>query len=395
MTRAAPTPSHTCLLLDVDGVLVHAIGYRAALQATINYFAARMGLPEMAPDEDEIALFEACGISNEWDSGAMCLSALLASALTAHPHLRRDTVDETLAAIGQAGIALERPDFITLARAVSERRADGLHPSAIYLSMLGEQLSPDSLPLFSAMLNDVYDINTPTTQVFQTHTLGSARFAEAYGRPAPLESPSYLIEHDVPLLSDAMRARLLDWHAQPGHGAVVFTARPTLPPADLPERTTHGEAPEGELAMELLGLDGKLILIGQGRINWLARQYGRSGSAYVKPSPVQALAAIGAAATGEESAALCAAAELVERGALTGPLAALREGSTRVIVFEDTINGVRATRQAVDRLRAAGLDATCEAVGVSPHPDKRAALAEVADHVVDDVNAGLALLLDA
>jgi hypothetical protein len=36
------------------------------------------------------------------------------------------------------------------------------------------------------------------------------------------------------------------------------------------------------------------------------------------------------------------------------------------------------------------LDVTFEAIGVSPNPDKRAALDQVAAHVVDDINAGLA-----
>jgi hypothetical protein len=43
-------------------------------------------------------------------------------------------------------------------------------------------------------------------------------------------------------------------------------------------------------------------------------------------------------------------------------------------------------------LQAAGLDVCARAIGVSPHPDKRAVLAAVADHVVDDVNAGLGLV---
>ncbi|WP_162909184.1 hypothetical protein [Aggregatilinea lenta] len=387
---SSPTPARTCLLLDVDGVLLHAAGYKVALRDTVNRFAAQMGLPALGPDDDEIALFEACGITNEWDSGAMCLSALVAAALADAPHLRRATFEQTLAAVAAAQVTLTRPDFRHAARSIRERLTDGLHPAAIYLALLGEQLSAEDLPLFSALLADVHSIDTPTTRVFQTHTLGSERFAETYGFPAAFESPSYLKVYDVPLLSDASRARLLDWHAQPGHGAVVFTARPSLPPVDLPDRPTLGYPPEGELAMELLGVDGNLILMGQGRVKWLAEQNGRETTAYIKPSPVQALAAIGAAVSGEEHASLCAAADFAERGLIGGPLALLREGHTRVIVCEDAINGIRAAQGAVDRLQAAGLDVTFEAVGISPHPDKRAALAGVADRVVDDINAALA-----
>jgi hypothetical protein len=41
----------------------------------------------------------------------------------------------------------------------------------------------------------------------------------------------------------------------------------------------------------------------------------------------------------------------------------------------------------------AGLDVRLEAIGVSPEPVKREALAAVADRVVDDVNEGLKPLL--
>ena len=89
---------------------------------------------------------------------------------------------------------------------------------------------------------------------------------------------------------------------------------------------------------------------------------------------------------------LNAAAALYEHGSLTGPLAALRGSPVVVVVFEDSTGGIRATRQAVERLTRAGLNVTLKAVGVSPNPDKRAALAEVADQVVDDINAGLAVV---
>ena len=53
--------------------------------------------------------------------------------------------------------------------------------------------------------------------------------------------------------------------------------------------------------------------------------------------------------------------------------------------------GIRATLSAVRLLREAGLDIRARTIGVSPHPDKRAAMAAIAEHVVDDVNEGLAL----
>jgi len=109
---------------------------------------------------------------------------------------------------------------------------------------------------------------------------------------------------------------------------------------------------------------------------------------------VQALAALGAAVSGSETEALLAAATLAEEGRLTGPLTALRESALRVVVFEDSAGGIRATQRATELLRGAGVDVRFEAVGVSPHADKRAALAELTPHVLDEVNAGLARVLN-
>ena len=389
------TPTHSLLLFDVDGVLIHPVGYKVALRATVGHFLALMGQPDYAPTEDEIAIFEACGITNEWDSGAICVAALLSDALAAHPVLRRATLDETLAAIRAAGLRLERPDYAALARRVLDATPDDAKdvPAARYLALLS-QPAADHLPLLSALLADVYALETPTTRIFQTHTLGSARYAATYGEPAPLERESALAAYDRPLLAPDTRDRLLAWQAQSGQAAVIFTARPSLPPVGAEHGRAHVYAPEAELALELLGLDGQFPLIAQGRVGWLAQQRGRSAAEYVKPSPVQALAAVGAAISGDEPASLLAAAALAEDGRLEGPLADLRGQRVDVTVFEDAAGGIRATQAAVRLLQGAGLDVRARAIGVSPHPDKRAALTTVAEQVVDDVNAGLALVWD-
>jgi hypothetical protein len=61
----------------------------------------------------------------------------------------------------------------------------------------------------------------------------------------------------------------------------------------------------------------------------------------------------------------------------------------RVTVFEDTPGGVQAVVDAGEVLRGAGLDVTVRAVGIADAPVKRDALAFVAAHVADDVNAAL------
>ena len=394
-------PDRTLLLLDIDGVLVYPRGYKEALRAMVAHFSTAMGLVISGPDDHEIAVFEACGLTNEWDSGAMCVSALLMAALAQRPDLFRATLDATFAAIREAGIGVPRPDFAGEARAIARQpHSDSLRPSTIYMNLLAAQADPAHLPLLDALLGDVYAARDNTiTRVFQTYVLGSDRYASTYDRAAPFESDSMLMQYDRPLLHDDLRARLVAWSQEAAHGMTIYTARPSQPPADLPPGTPTGDPPAGyppeaELAAELLALHGVVPLIGQGRVGWLAWRNGRSPSDYVKPSPVQALAAIGAAMSHGETDALHAAAELVEHGHLTGPLAALRGSRTRVIVCEDAAGGLRAGHGAVERLAQVGLDVQFEGIGVSPHADKRAALEAIADRVVDDIDAALEPLLN-
>jgi hypothetical protein len=268
---------------------------------------------------------------------------------------------------------------------------NGDAPAAHCLAVLQAHADPIAYPLLQALLSDTNSLETPTTLIQQVHTLGSRHFAATYRQPAPIERESYLQRFDTPLLSEPSKAALRRWAESPAHRYAVFTARPTIPSLDGVTEDA-GYAPEGELAVGLLGLDD-VPLIGSGQMVWLARRYGRSPVEYIKPYPVQALAAIGAAASGVMIDALHAAARLFEHGELSGPLAALSGLPTRVIVFEDSTGGIRATRLAVERLRAAGLRVEVEAFGVSPEAPKQAALAQVADRVVDEVNTALAAIL--
>ena len=117
------------------------------------------------------------------------------------------------------------------------------------------------------------------------------------------------------------------------------------------------------MARSLVGLEGR-PLIGMGRMRWLARRAGEGVEQLVKPSPVQALAAVGAAWSGQEAAALEAAMALQRDGQLRSPLAGL--GPTVVHVFEDVAAGLEAARRAVETLRAAELTVEGQSYGITP-----------------------------
>jgi hypothetical protein len=84
----------------------------------------------------------------------------------------------------------------------------------------------------------------------------------------------------------------------------------------------------------------------------------------LKPSPVQALAGIAAALTGNEWASLQAACDWYETGQLKGALTELPQ-PLDVTIVEDTLGGVRSVHTAGEILQRAGLDVTVRAYGLT------------------------------
>jgi hypothetical protein len=110
---------------------------------------------------------------------------------------------------------------------------------------------------------------------------------------------------------------------------------------------------------------------------------------WVKPAPVHALAAIGAAVLGDEKAALLAAQALAEEGRLQAPFSELVNDSLIVTVFEDSAYGVQAVNGGVEILRSSGVKCRLVAKGIATHPEKCAKLVEVGARIFPDVNAAL------
>lgn len=379
----------TLLLFDVDGVLIQPNGYKIALRDTVNHFARRMGQADVDLTFTEIAAFEAYGLTNEWDAAALCVGAFLVDALLLGPHTYRDSFETTLNTILTAGLDVPRPDFIGLAQEVAARNVNHEAVTPFSHEILRDRLPADQQAVLLPLFEDIFSLDTPTTRIQQTHTLGHQRYFETYGVSAPYEDANYLMVHDRPLLSEKNRDRLLAWRQPHQRDFCIFTARPSLPP----EGTRLGYAPEADMAAELLGLVMRVPIIGAGRLQWLAERYNRNTADYIKPYPTQALAAIGAALSQTEVPALEAAASLVERDQLQAPLADLAAMTSEVVVFEDSVGGILAVQRAVDLLHQHGAIMTMRSIGVAANADKRAALSEVADVVVHDVNLGINLLL--
>jgi hypothetical protein len=135
-----------------------------------------------------------------------------------------------------------------------------------------------------------------------------------------------------------------------------------------------------------------LPVMGFGKLAWWAGQVGRDGSQLVKPSPVHAMAAMGAARSGLEVEAIKAALAAERGGQLRYPLSAC--AGEEVHVFEDSPSSLRGVTLAMERLNRLGLRIKLTRHGVaSAGSPKRATLAEAADCVHADINEGLLELL--
>jgi hypothetical protein len=374
----------TLLLFDVDGVLIRPVGYKLALRRTLDHFAHLMGQPPQELTAEEVALFEASGLSNEWDSVPMCVGALIISAVAGRVKLVADSFGSTLDAIRRSRVSASRPDFASFSREAHSLILNHINATEAVRQVLRKHAPQQLHLLLEELLRDVYSMETPTTRVFQHYTLGHRRYELTYSRPAEFETTSTL-EDDIPLLDSSIRDELFGRANTGKPGFCIFTARPSRP-------QMNGHAPDGnfppeaEIGLELLKLDGVTPLVAGGQVDWLAAQRGEPAGKYVKPSPVQALAAMGAALSGDVPSALQAAAEFTEDGTLQGPLLQLRDQPTRVVVFEDTLGGIRAVRKAVELLSKSGITVRNEAVGIAEDETKHFGLTDHADRIVSNIN---------
>jgi hypothetical protein len=394
------------LLFDVDGVLVENRAYRAAIQHTVAYFSRRLGLELPPPTEAEIEVFEAESITVEWDTSGIVVAALLFERLRRDSALARPraALDALPADVWQALDALRANrlpgaahaiDYAALARRVgAETRARGGLPARAALQLFLADLEANShipagaaRPLLEHLLGDIYTIeNSPAMQVFQNYVLGDQRYGEYYDL-APLVAVEGLLEHlDRPLLVAPWPAELLRRRVAGGFFPVLYTARPSLAPLEAGGRL-RGYTPEAEVARALVELEG-VPAMGFGKVDWVARRVGLTGSDLVKPSPVQAMAAMAAACTGLEVEAVKAALAVARGDHLRYPLTACA-GQT-VHVFEDSPSSLGGVTLAVELLNRQALGLRLVRHGIAPAGSpKRATLATAADAIHADVGEAL------
>ena len=338
------------ILLDVDGVLVQPGGYRAALRATVNYFIG----PKLDIPEEFLTDLEKRGISSEWDMAPLLLAACWNEVLSQQPvqnlpsdvFLAASEISRQCKVDGAAHFFI--PEFPLM---------EGQYPAESALQAGCFAFIPHELR--RNLLSQTRNIRkSHTMRIFQHFTLGSEQFTETYNLSAEFEIDSFLLKYDGSHISDEIRAKL----CQPNHHLAAFTSRPSKPPREI-RQPTIGYAPEAELALELVGLS-RIPLIAFGKLEYLAAQYGLDPAALVKPSPVQALAALLAAWTGEEWPALQAANHWHETGLLSAMFDRLPRAFEWIVV-EDTMGGINSVRAAGEILKKAGFDVHIHAIGLT------------------------------
>lgn len=390
-------------LFDVDSVLVDAAGYLVALQDTVAHFTGRMGLGEQRLTEEEVRTFEAYAIGSEWDSAPACVAALLVERLRRTPDLALPSSwPEALAFLGAHPCPLPPYDFRALAVRIGTQLAGRTGSARAARAVLWQdaQAIPGLNPatagalqsLLDALLGHTHDFHSaPVTRHFQHLAIGSQAVARTYGIEPDFESRPYLTLYDHALLEPVSREHLVRATASGRARAALCTARPSLPPQGV-DGGGLGYSPEAELARTLVGLED-YPLIGLGHLQWLAQQVDQQVVDFVKPSPIQGLAAIGAAWSGDERAALEAALALHQTGELRAPLDAM--GTVAVHVFEDAVRGLDAVERGIGELEAAHLTITYHPYGiVEPQGAKQEAMASRGISCYPSVNEALAVALE-
>lgn len=369
-------------LFDMDGVLLESRGYHLALQETVRRMAMALGFGDCTLSPDDIAAFEAGGITCEWDEAAICAASFLDIAWKDESgcNLPDSLAQSVLIDPGRRS----PPNFYALAQALSTPEMLSLHPleraELYFLKRHQHSISQEHI-LRSLILGARMAELSLTYRTFQELVLGSTEFFRAYNLASELDCESYLLKYDHSNLPDADRDRLKNWISIPHHAAAVITSRPSHPPVGI------FSTPEAEIGAKLVGLDG-IPILGWGGMCWLGLQRHSDPQSLIKPSPVHALAGLRMACGESQETALSAAADLVEtRYAGSGWK---QFTGAQVCVFEDTPGGIKSLQAAQEILIGSGVRIETKSIGIAQKQIKIKALiankAEIFPSLIDAIN---------
>jgi hypothetical protein len=372
-------------LFDMDGVLLESHGYHLALQETIHRIAMVLGFEQVILSLDDMATFEAGGITSEWDEAAIITALLLETIWKSFPDR---VLPDSLGKNAIDTMSRKRPDFTSLAHLLSAPDMLNLHPlkrAERHFLSTDHFTQTQSDILLGVIRNARNPQHSLTHRTFQELVLGSREYGNTYGLSPVLDCEGYLLKHDISNLTHAESAQLKDWLSAAGHSAAVFTSRPSKPPAGV------FSTPEAELGALQVGLED-IPIAGWGGITWLGNQYHTEPQIFVKPSPVHALAALRMALGDGQETAFTAAVELVRNGQAGATWRRL-DGS-QVCVFEDSTNGIKSLKTARQVLDGVGIHIETKNFGIATNSAKIQTLIENGAQVFPSLVDALGLSID-
>lgn len=396
-------PKQKVFLFDIDGVLVEPHGYRGSVLTTLQYFTDQFGIPtSLLPDEDIIDLCEANQITSEWDIVPICLAILLENLLVLNPDITLPTSMRQITNLSiinmPTKIEYEKP-----IRFISEHLQPGIFPAESVLSLVmdstweNQETNPFLLHLreqhlIHALLSNTRDVQVcRTTRIFQHYSLGSELFSQVYHDNAEFYSPSFLATADRPKIADGIAKQLQFMQKEGKLFLCAYTLRPSLPPEDL-KIDHYGFPPEAEMALSMVQMD-QIPLIGYGQMRCLADHIGVEPKSLLKPSPVQALAAMFASFISSEWEALLLANYFVNGDNLidANPINFLEKQTGNlpdldIHVFEDSAGGIQAVRKAAHILSSKGIHVNTNYWGITDNKEKERALKLVNASVFSSTN---------
>ncbi|MCL4367636.1 MAG: hypothetical protein M1337_00405 [Actinobacteria bacterium] len=369
------------LLLDLDDVLLEQRGYHRSLQQAVELIGSALGFASVGLSAEDIDLFEAVGVTSEWDSSAICAALLLNAAWEHDPKLR---LPKAPPLARQEPHMWSSPDFTSFFRDLAASGtpvARSLERAEARLTEPRNPLSQDQVEELRRLLRTARDPNASLThRLIQELNLGSHRFTAVYHPTAALDCQGNLEALDRPIIAAELVSGLLRWYSLPGHRAVIVTNRPSS------GLDGHAGPPEAETGMRLVGLES-FPFVAVGGLAWLAARRGLEAQALIKPSPVHVLTALRRAMGEPLREALQAAAALALDGVADADWRALQ--GSRIQAFDDSAAGMISTRVAADLLAEHGVDVTVDLRGVSSSAAKRRALAQAGATLYPDIATAL------
>ncbi len=345
-------------LFDMDGVLLESQGYHRALRETVRRMALALGFEDSTVSPDEIAAFEAGGISSEWDEAAIITAVLLEKVWEAEPD--RGLPNSLAGPVSIAPNPRPLPKFLDLARSLSTPAMLPLHPleraARIFFRKKGRTSGQEQI-LHDLILGARMADLSLTHRTFQELVLGSEVFSQTYDFPPEHDCESYLLKYDHSNLAEGSQiSRLQEWISPPGKSAAVITSRPSKAPPGI------FSTPEAELGARLVGLDG-IPILGWGGMLWLGLRTHINPQSFLKPSPVHALAGMRMALGASQEPALTEAADLAENGIAATEWEKFHEAE--VSVFEDTPGGIKSLQSASQVLKKMGIPIKTRCYGIA------------------------------